>query len=329
MQTHRLSYPLLFQYEELMNGNIRIISGSSHPDLAKAICEHLDLELAASKTTKFSNENLMVQIGENVRGRDVFYIQTMAPPVSDNIIEMMLAIDALKHASAERITVVLPCYPYARSDKKDKPRISIAARLMADFLQTAGANRVLTMDLHSPQIQGFFRVPVDHLPGAPTLCDHLKAHWNLNDCVLVAGDVGETKDIGKFANRLKLPVAVVDKRRYDDTDTAKATNLIGEVSGLHAIIVDDEIATAGTIVEAAKFVLGRGALSVRVVATHGVLSGPAMDRINEGPIDRVLVTNTVPLQNKRSDKVEVVSVSGIFARAIRRIHDGDSISDLF
>lgn len=312
-----------------MNGKTRVISGSSHLDLAVAICRHLDLQLTPSKTTRFSNENLMVQVGDNVRGCDVFLIQTMAPPVSENILETMLAIDALKHASAERITVVQPYYAYARSDKKDKPRISIAARLMADLVQTAGANRVLTMDLHSPQIQGFFHIPVDHLVGAPTLCDHMKAHWDLKDCVLVAGDVGETKDIGKFANRLNLPVAVVDKRRYDDTDTAVATNLIGEVKGKHAIIVDDEIATAGTIVEAAKFVLERGALSVRVVATHAVLSGPAMERINQGPIDKVLITDTIPLQGKQSDKVELVSVASLFAKAIRRIHDGDSVSDLF
>lgn len=312
-----------------MNGNIRVISGSSHTHFAENICGHLDLKLTPSKTVRFSNENLMVQIGENVRGCDVFYIQTMAPPVSDGIVEMLIAVDALKHASANRITVVMPYYFYARSDKKDKPRISITARLMADLLHTAGANRVMMMDLHSPQIQGFFRIPTDHLVGAPTLCEYMKKQWKLEGCVLVAGDVGETKDIGKFANRLQLPVAVVDKRRYGDDDKATATNLIGDVSGLHAIIVDDEIATGGTIVEAAKFVMDRGALSVRVVATHGVLSGPAIDRINQSIIERVLVSDTIPLKGKVSDKLEVVSVAGLFAKAVRRTHDGDSISDLF
>jgi ribose-phosphate pyrophosphokinase len=222
----------------------------------------------------------------------------------------------------------LPYYFYARSDKKDRPRISITARLMADLLQTAGADRVLTMDLHSPQIQGFFRVPVDQLVAAPILCAHL-AHEDLANHVLVAGDVGEAKDIGKFANLLHLPVAIVDKRRYGDDDRAVATNLIGDVEGKHAIIVDDEIATGGTIIEATNFLMDRGALSVRVMATHGVLSGPAIDRINASVISRVLVTDTIPLQGKQSAKVQVLSVAPVFAKAMRRIHDGDSISDLF
>lgn len=320
-----------FPKEQIMdNSKISVISGSSHPELARAICGHLDVPLTPSETVKFSNENMLVKIGDNVRARDVFYIQTMAPPVSDGIMEMLIAVDALKHASADRITVVTPYYPYARSDKKDQPRISITARLMADMLQTAGANRVLTMDLHSPQIQGFFRIPVDHLIGAPTLCRHLQDKWDIDDkCVLVAGDVGEAKDIGQFANLLHLPVAIVDKRRHGNDDKAEATNLIGEVKGLHAIIVDDEIATGGTIAEAARFCMERGALSVRVVATHGVLSGKAMKIIDDSPIGQVLVTDTIPLQGKQSPKLETVSVADLFAKAIRRIHSGDSISDLF
>lgn len=313
-----------------MERNMRIISGSSHQELVNAVCRHLDLKGTASKTTRFSNENMMVQVGDNVRDCDVFLIQTMAPPVSDNIMEMLIAIDALKHASAGRITVVMPYFFYARSDKKDKPRISIAARLMADLIQTAGAHRVLTMDLHAPQIQGFFRVPADQLTAANTLCDYMKEHWEISDnCVLVAGDIGEAKDIGRFANALHLSVAIVDKRRYDDNDKAVATNLIGDVSGKHAIIVDDEIATGGTIVEAANFVMGRGALSVRVVATHGVLSGPAVSRIDDSVISHVLVTDTIPLQGKSSPKIETVSIASLLARGIRRIHDGSSLSDLF
>jgi len=269
-----------------------------------------------------------VRILENVRECDVYYIQTSAPPVNEAIIETLIAIDALKSASAARVTAVLPYYFYSRSDKKDQPRISITARLMADLLQTAGADRVLTMDLHSPQIQGFFHIPVDQLMGAPVLCAHMKT-WDLKDCVLVAGDVGEAKDIGRFANLLGLPVAVVDKRRYGNDDRAVATNLIGEVSGKHAIITDDEIATGGTIIEAARFLVARGALSVRVVATHGVLSGPAIARIDGSPIDKVIVTDTIPLRDKQSAKVQVLSVAPLFANAIRRIHDGDSVSDLF
>ena len=311
-----------------MNARIKIFAGSTHPDLARAICANLDMPLSSSETVKFSNENLMVKILENVRECDVFYIQTSASPVNEAVVETLIAIDALKHASAARVTAVLPYYFYARSDKKDRPRISITARLMADLLQTAGADRVLTMDLHSPQIQGFFRVPVDQLVGAPILCQYLST-TDLANTVLVAGDVGEAKELGRFANLLHLPVAVVDKRRYGDDDRAVATNLIGEVGGMHAIIVDDEIATGGTIIEAANFLRDRGALSVRVVATHGVLSGPAIDRINKSAITQVVVTDTIPLRDKYSDKLKVLSVAPMLAKAIRRIHDGDSVSDLF
>ncbi len=311
-----------------MNAHIKIFAGSSHPALAQAICDNLDVPLAKSETVRFSNENLMVKIQENVRECDVFYIQTSATPVHDVIMEMLIAIDALKHSSAARVTAVLPYFFYARSDKKDRPRISITARLMADLLQTAGADRVLTMDLHSPQIQGFFRVPVDQLVAAPILCAHLRRE-DLTDHVLVAGDVGEAKELGRFANLLHLPVAIVDKRRYGDDDKAVATNLIGDVERKHAIIVDDEIATGGTIIEATNFLMDRGALSVRVMATHGVLSGPAVDRINHSVISSVLVTDTIPLRDKQSDKIKVLSVAPVFAKAIRRIHDGDSVSDLF
>ena len=314
--------------EHDMHARIKIFAGSTHPGLAQGICQHLDLPLSKSECIKFSNENLMVRILENVRECDVYYIQTSATPTNEAIIETLIAIDALKSASAARVTAVLPYFPYSRSDKKDQPRISITARLMADLLQTAGADRVLTMDLHSPQIQGFFRIPVDQLMGAPVLCDHMKT-WDLSECVLVAGDVGEAKDIGRFANILHLPVAVVDKRRYGNDDKAVATNLIGEVAGKHAIITDDEIATGGTIIEATNFLIARGALSVRVVATHGVLSGPAVDRINNSRIDRVIVTDTIPLREKKSERITVLSVAPLFGKAIRRIHDGDSVSDLF
>jgi ribose-phosphate pyrophosphokinase len=311
-----------------MQQRIKIFAGTSHPQLAQSICDAIDLPLSKSEVVKFANENLMVRILENVRGCDVFYVQSSAPPVNEALVETLIAIDALKGASATRVTAVLPYLPYSRSDKKDQPRISITARLVADLLQTAGADRVLTMDLHAAQIQGFFHVPVDQLTGAPVLCDYLK-NLDLSTCVLVAGDVGEAKDIGKFANALNLPVAIVDKRRYGNDDRAVATNLIGEVAGKHAIIVDDEIATGGTVIEATNFLMSRGALSVKVAATHAVLSGPAVERINNSVLDRVIVTDTIPLRDKKSSRIEVLSVAPLFAKAIRRIHDGDSISDLF
>ncbi len=313
-----------------MNARIKIFAGRSHPALCQAICDDLDLPVGKSDVVKFSNDNLMVKIEENVRECDVFYIQTAATPTNEHIIETLIAIDALKSASAARVTAVLPYFPYARSDKKDRPRISIAARLMADLLQTAGADRVLCMDLHSPQIQGFFHVPVDQLEASPLIAEYIRG-YDLTNTVLVAGDAGHAKELARLNARLGLSMAVVDKRRYADDDQAVATNLIGSVDGMNAIIVDDEIATGGTVVEAARFLLEKGALSVSVAATHGVLSGPAIERINDSPFREVVVTDTMPVADKlaRCSKLKVLSVAGLFAKAIRRIHDGDSVSDLF
>jgi ribose-phosphate pyrophosphokinase len=311
-----------------MNGVLKVFAGSSHPVLAASICNLLDTPVGASEIIKFSNENLMIKINENVRGADVFVIQTSAPPVNEGLIETLITIDALKHASAGRVTAVLPYFPYVRSDKKDKPRISIAARLVADLLQTAGADRVVTMDLHAPQIQGFFRIPVDHLQGFPLITDHLKRE-DLTGRVLVAGDAGEAKEVGRYANRLHLPMAIIDKRRADDSEKAKAAHLIGEIEGKHAIIVDDEVATGGTLVEAAAFLVKKGALSVTAAFTHPVLSGPAVSRLEESCIERLVFTDTIPLQGKRSKKFKVLSTASLFAKAIRRIHDGESISELF
>jgi ribose-phosphate pyrophosphokinase len=279
---------------------------------------------------RFSNDNMLIQIDENVRAKDVFLIQTSCPPVSDHLLELLIAIDALKHASAGRITAVIPYFPYARSDKKDQPRISITARLMADLLETAGADRVLTMDLHSPQVQGFFRFPVDQLRASPILCDYLRDGRDLSNYVLVAGDVGEAKEIGGYANRLGLAIAIVDKRRYGDDEKPRAVALIGEVAGKRALIVDDEVATGGTLLEAAAFVLQRGAISVEAAAVHGVLSGQAVPRINDSPLASLLITDTIPLPpEKRSAKIEVCSVTRLFADAILAIHNGASVSRLF
>jgi ribose-phosphate pyrophosphokinase len=313
-----------------VQGEIVVVGGSSHPELTGAICDRLGIQVAPSRLVRFANDNMMVQIDQNVREADVFVIQTSCPPVSDGIIELLITIDALRHASAARVTAVVPYFPYARSDKKDRPRISITARLMADVLETAGANRVLTMDLHAPQVQGFFRVPADNLLASSLLCDHLAATRDLSNAVLVAGDVGESKDVGRYARRLNLPIAIVDKRRDGDDDRAIASNLIGDVEGKDAILVDDEVATGGTLIEAARFCLERGARRVEAAVVHPVLSGEAAKRIADSPIEVLVATDSVPIPaEKRGDWIEVVSVAPLLADAIRAIHTGRSVSALF
>jgi len=313
-----------------MRRELKIFSGSSHPELAKAICEYNEIPLGASEIIKFSNENIMVRLLENVRGSDVFVVQTSCPPVNEGIMEMLIMIDALRYASAERITAVIPYFPYARSDKKDKPRISITARLMADLLQTAGAHRVLTMDLHSPQIQGFFHVPIDQLIAAPLICDYFR-NKDLSNAVLVAGDVGESKSIGRYANRLNLPIAIIDKRRDGDDEKARAVHLIGDVQGKDALIIDDEIASGGTLLEAVQFLKRYGVKSVSAAAVHPVLSGRAVERLHQIELDELVVTNTIPLGGKQSqyEKFKVLSVAPLLGDAIMRIHNGDSVSKLF
>ena len=313
-----------------MIDSIRVIGGSAHPAFAEQVCRHLGVEPCKTRVVRFSNENILVQIEENVRETDAFVIQPSCSPVSDGIMELLITIDALKHASARRVTAVLPYFPYARSDKKDQPRISITARLMADLLEAAGADRVLTMDLHSPQVQGFFRIPADQLRAAPLICDHLRGGRDLSDYVLVAGDVGEAKEIGGYANRLNLPIAIVDKRRDGDDEKPRAVALIGEVAGKRALIVDDEIASGGTLMEATAFLLERGATAVEAAAVHPVLSGQAVERIAASPLESVVVTDSIPLPpEKRIGKIEVCSVTRLFADAIQAIHSGHSISTLF
>ena len=309
---------------------LKVFAGGSHPKLAAEICECLGIPLGRSHTTRFSNENLKVKIEENVREVDVFVVQTASTPVSESIVELLLFLDALKHASARRVTAVLPYYPYARSDKKDEPRISIAARLMADLLATAGADRVLTIDLHSPQIQGFFRMPTDHLTAIPVLCTYLRAEENLTNAVVVAADVGEAKDAGHFAKRLHLPIAFVDKRRNGDDEQARPVAVIGDVVGKTCLLVDDEIATGGTIFEATQFLLDRGAGRVIAAVVHPVLSGRAPTRLEASPLEKLIVTNTIPIPAERqSDKIVTLSVAPLLATAITRIHDGRSVSELF
>ncbi len=313
-----------------MTAGIKLIAGTSHPELATEISEHLNVPLCVSEIIKFGNENILFQCKENVREADVFVLQTSCSPVSDGILELLIMIDALKHASAGRITAVLPYFPYTRSDKKDRPRISITARLMADLLETAGANRVLTLNLHSPQEQGFFRFPVDQLNAIPLICDHLRATTDLKDTVLVAGDVGEAKDLGGYANRLELPMAIIDKRRFDDSENPTAVNLIGDVKGKNALIIDDEIASGGTMIEAARFLRQQGVLRVEAAAVHPVLSGRACERLAHSAIERLVVTNSIPIaKENRSAMIESVSVAMLLAHAIDAIHNGKSVSSLF
>ena len=311
-----------------MNGALKIFSGSAHPELTRRICRFLDVSVGKKSVIKFSNENLMVKIDENVRGADVFVVQTSCPPVHEGIMELLITIDALKHASAGRVTAVMPYFPYVRSDKKDKPRISITARLMADLLQTAGADRVVTMDLHAPQIQGFFRVPVDHLQAAPIIADHLRRR-DLSDTVLVAGDAGEAKEVGAYANRLNLPMAIIDKRRVDDSEKPKPAHLIGDVQDKHVILVDDEVSTGRTLVEAAIYLKEQGARSITAAATHPVLAGEATERLSDSCIENFVFTDTLPLPEKLPSKFTVLTTSELFAKAIRRVHDGESLSELF
>lgn len=310
------------------NGSFKIFSGSSHPAFVKSICDYLGMKPGEREILQFSNQNIMVKILENVRGDDVFVVQTMAPPVSDMILEALIMIDALKQASAARVTAVLPYFPYARSDKKDQPRISIAARLMADLYETAGADRVLTMNLHAAQIQGFFRKPADQLIGGPVICDYLR-EWDLSNAVLVASDAGEIKDVTHYANRLDLPIAIIDKRRYGNDEKAKAQHVIGDVAGMDCILTDDEIASGRTMIEAFDFLLAKGATSVTCAAVHPVLTGNAPQELTDSPVKEIIVCDTIPVAAKVTPKMKVLTVAPLFARALKCIHEGESVSELF
>jgi ribose-phosphate pyrophosphokinase len=308
--------------------SLKILCGSGNPQLTQEICDYLSQPLAATDINRFSNENIFVQIKDNVREADCYVIQPFGSPVHENIMDLLILIDALRSASARRITAVIPYYSYARSDKKDAPRISIAGRLMADLLVTAGAQRVLTMTLHSPQVHGFFSVPTDHLLATPML-SRAVAKLNLQNLTVVAPDAGHAKRAGDFAQTLRAPLAFVDKRRINDMET-EATAVVGDVKGRTCLIVDDEIAAASTTVNTAKVLLEYGATEVYAAATHGVLCGPAIQRLADSPIKKVFVTNTVSVpQEKRIEKLEVVSVAPLFGEAIKRIHTGDSLSALF
>ena len=313
-----------------MFGEMKVFSGSSHPDLARGITTHMGMPLGRLKVTRFSNENIKVKVEENVREADVFVIQSSCPPVSDHLLELLILIDALKFASAARITAVLPYFTYARSDKKDEARISITARLVADLLETAGADRVLTMTLHAPQILGFFRKPADQLLATPILTNYFKTK-DLSNAVVVATDAGAAKFAGHFAKRLSVPMAIIDKRRFDDSEKAQSVALIGDVEGRDAIIYDDEIATGGSIKEAARILREFNARTVRVGVTHAVLSGNAMETLRSAELDELVVTDSIPVsaaQRLALPNLKVLSTAGVFGDAILRIHGGRSISEM-
>ncbi len=313
-----------------MFGEMKIFSGTSHPELARGIASHIGLPLGKVKITRFSNENIKVKIEENVREADVFVVQSSCPPVSDGLMELLIMIDALKFASAARITAVLPYFPYARSDKKDEARISITARLVADLLETAGADRVLTMTLHAPQILGFFRKPADQLLATPILTQYFK-NKDLSNTVVVATDAGAAKFAGHFAKRLSVPMAIIDKRRFDDSEKAQSVALIGDVTGKDAIIYDDEIATGGSIKEASRILREFGAKTVCVGVTHPVFSGTAIETLSAAGLDELVVTDSIPVSDdkrKAMPFLRVLSTSGMFGDAILRIHGGRSISEM-
>jgi len=312
-----------------MDNDLRLLTGNSNPELAREIASYLETKLTSTEVKKFSDGEISVNIGENVRGSDAFVIQSTCSPVNDNLIELLLLIDALRRASARRITAVMPYYGYARQDRKVSPRVPISAKLVANLITEAGASRVLCMDLHAGQIQGFFDIPVDHLYAAPVLLEHMRHNLHQN-LVLVSPDAGGVERARAFAKRLGASLAIIDKRR-DAPNVAKAMRIIGDVKDKTAMILDDMIDTAGTLTEAANALKENGAASIYASATHAVLSGPAIDRVMKSALEKVVVTNTIPLSAAASacPKITTLTVSGLLGEAIRRIHQEDSVSNLF
>jgi len=312
-----------------MPEGIKIISGSSHMTLPQEVVGTLGTSLCDTTITTFSDGEVMIQINENVRGTDAFVIQSTCPPVNDNIMKLLLIIDALKRASAGRITAVIPYYGYGRQDRKVQPRVPISSKLVADIITAAGANRVLAVDLHAGQIQGFFNIPVDHLYASPVLLDYIR-RGNFKDVVIVSPDAGGVERARAFARKLQCSLAIIDKRR-EMANVSQVMHVIGDVKGRDAIILDDMIDTAGTTTQAATALKENGASRVFAASTHAVLSGPAIDRINGSVIEEVIVTNTIPLDSKQEKctKLTVLSIAPLLAEAIKRIHDESSISSLF
>jgi len=306
---------------------LKIISGNANPSLSKEISNYLETPLVDVLLTRFSDGEIRVQINENVRGADVFVIQSLSHPTNDSIMELLLLLDALKRSSAHRITAVIPYYAYARQDRKDKPRVPISAKLLADLIQTAGAHRVLTVDLHSAQIQGFFNIPVDNIFALPVIYEYLKAK-NIEDLVIVSPDAGGVERARMLQNRLGGNLAIIYKKR-PAPNVVETLDVIGDVSGKNAVIIDDIIDTAGTIVAAADMLISKGAKSVIAACTHPVFSGPAVERLKNSSIQEVIATNTIPVDGKEFDKLTVISVAELLGEAIKRINIESSVSSLF
>jgi len=309
--------------------SLAVFSGNANPRLAQAVCDQLGVPLGSADVFQFSNENIFVRINQTVRGEDVFVVQGLTAPVNTSIVELLIMIDDLKRASAGRITAVIPYYAYGRSDKKDQPRVPITARLLANLIERAGADRILTIDLHAGQIEGFFDVPVDHLTAFP-LISHYLARKEMEDVVVVAPDLGIAKRARTFAESIGAPLAFVEKRRPVSGVGTEVLNVIGSIAHRRAILIDDEIDTAGSISSAAAILAQAGVEEIYACAVHGVLSGPAIDRVQSGPLKELIVTDTVPLPDaRRIAKITTLSVADLIAEAIRRIHEGGSVGALF
>lgn len=311
-----------------MNGQLKIFTGNANPDLAKSIAKFLKVPLGSALVTTFSEGEIRVKIDEDVRGRDVFVVQPTCPPTNNNLMELLIMIDALKRASARRVTAVIPYFGYARQDRKDQPRVPISAKLVANLVTTAGADRVLTMDLHASQIQGFFDIPLDHLFAVKVITDYF-AKKKMKNLVVASPDVGGIKMARAYAKRLNAGLAIVDKRRIDDKH-AEVMNILGEVKGKNIVIVDDLVATASSLCEASQALRKAGALKIFAAVSHPILSGPAIQRIKSSPIEEFVVTDSIPLGPEKKDPViKVLSIAGLLGEAIRRIHDEESVSSLF
>lgn len=310
-------------------GELKVFSGSAHPSLAQSICDYLQIPLGKVDTFEFSNENIFVRILENVRERDVFVVQPICSPVNKSLVELLIMLDAFRRSSAGRITAVVPYYGYGRTDKKDQPRVPITARLIADLIATAGANRLLTVDLHTPQIQGFFTIPVDELTALSILDQYFQGK-NLDNVTVVATDIGISKRARDFAAKLNAPLAIMEKRRVGNADVTETLNIIGDVQGRCALTVDDEIDTAGSLVNTVNTLLEHGATEVHACCTHPVFSDPAIQRIASSPVKEVVVTNTIPVTgNKKLDKITVLPIAPLLGEAIQRIHTGSSVGAMF
>ncbi len=307
----------------------KVFTGNSNEPLAHDICRHLSVPLGNAKVRTFSDGEVMVEIGENVRGRDVYVIQSTSSPANDNLMELLVMVDALKRASANKINAVVPYFGYARQDRKVAPRAPITAKLVADLMSRAGIDRLLTMDLHAGQIQGFFDIPVDHMYAAPVMLDEIRMQ-NFGELVVVSPDAGGTERARAFAKRLNAGLAIIDKRR-SGPNVSEVMHIIGDVKDKVCVIIDDMIDTAGTLCTAASALQGQGALDVYACATHGVLSGPALDRISSSPLKKVFITDTIVMQDKldQCDRLQRLSVSRLLAEAIRRINNAESVSSLF